>query len=99
MGNRSGSSRSKTREAKYKYPDNYPNNGAAQKHNGGSVNAQVYSSQMNGYPRHPGQQYQNGYGTHSMNNTPNQYIPTQTQAHHHATNTNTNPKSNPSSIL
>ncbi|UJR33268.1 hypothetical protein I4U23_020723 [Adineta vaga] len=106
MGNRSGSSRSKSRESKYKYPDNYPNNVGTHKHNGGSTNQRSYSSQINGYTQHPAHPYQNSYGVPSITNTQSQYIPNQSQQqlqqHHHSNNNNnnnTNPKSNPNKII
>jgi len=93
MGNRSGSLRSKSRENKYKYPDNYQNNLPTNK-GGGHNNQRLYSSQTNGYSQHP---YSNGYGQHNeghlINNTQAPYPIT--QAHpYQQNNTNTNPKPN-----
>ncbi len=85
MGNHFVSSRSKSRENKYKYPDNYEHTNSTSRN---GVNQRVYSSQTNGYT-HP--QYSNGYGAQLINNTQNQYPTTQT--HHHPHN-NTNSNSN-----
>jgi hypothetical protein len=91
MGNRSGSSRSKSRENKYKYPDNYQNNLPTNK-GVGHNNQRLYSSQQNGYSQQP---YSNGYGQHNeghlIGNTQAQYPITQT---HNYQQNNTNPKSN-----
>jgi hypothetical protein len=91
MGNRSGSSRSKSRDNKYKYPDNYQNNIPTNKND---LNQRPYSSQANGYSQHPGQSYSNTYGAHLIGNT--QYTITQTHPSQH---NNTNPKSNSNKIL
>jgi hypothetical protein len=89
MGNHFGSSRSKSRENKYKYPDNYEHTNST---NRNGVNQRVYSSQTNGYP-----QYSNGYGAQVINNTQTQYPNTQT--HHQQYNNNTNPKSNSNKVI
>jgi hypothetical protein len=100
MGNRPGSSRSKSHDNKYKPPDTYPNNLPPNKRNGGYINQRPYSSQTNVYPPHPGHTHSNGYGGHSITNSQIPYTTTaQTQQHHHLTNTNTNPKSNSSKII
>lgn len=94
MGNRSGSSRSKSRDSKYKYPENYPNNNLpTNKHPSGYNNQRLYSSQPNGYSQ---QSYSNGYGGHLITNTQAQYPINQTYQH---INTNTNPKPNSNKIL
>jgi hypothetical protein len=101
MGNRSGSSRSKSRDNKYKYPDNYQNNIPTNKNSGssGHINQRPYSSQPNGHSQHPGHPYSNGYGQHNeghlISNIQAQYPITPT--HHHQTNTN--PKSHSNKII
>jgi hypothetical protein len=94
MGNRSGSSRSKSRENKYKYQENYQNNIPTNK----GIH-RAYSSPQNGYSQHS---YSNGYGQHNgshlIGNTQSQYPVTQTHHYQH-NNTNTNPKSNSNKIL
>ncbi|CAF1640983.1 unnamed protein product, partial [Adineta ricciae] len=104
MGNRSGTSRSKARENKYKYPDTYPPNSAIQKQVAGSTNPRSYPSQINGYSQHSAQQYHNGYVGHStVANGPIQYVtnstPQQYQQHNHSHHMNTNPKSNGNKII
>lgn len=104
MGNRSGTSRSKARENKYKYPDTYPHNSAIQKHAAGSTNPRPYPSQINGYSQHSAQQYQNGYGGHStIANVASQYVtnstPQQYPQHNHSHHMNTNPKSNGNKMI
>ena len=106
MGNRSGTSRSKARENKYKYPDTYPHNSAIQKQVSGSTNSRSYPSQINGYSQRSAQQYPNGYVGHStIANMPSQYVtntnttPQQYQQHNHSHHMNTNPKSNGNKII
>lgn len=55
MGNRSGSTRSKSRDNKYKYPDHYHQTNSANKN---GYNQRIYSSQYNGYSQTP---YSNNY--------------------------------------
>ena len=79
MGNRSGSTRSKSRDNKYKYPENsqIQKNGNQQR---------PYSSQPNGYS------YSNGYGTQLTNNSQTQYTinPVQQPQQQQHKNTNSN---------
>jgi hypothetical protein len=83
MGNRPGGSRSKSRENKYKYPNNV---------NNGNPDPRLFSSQSNGYSQsqHP---YSNGYGQinggHVIGNTQTPYSINQTH-HQHTINPNSN---------
>jgi hypothetical protein len=85
MGNRLGGSRSKSRDSKYKYP----NNGTTNNGSNGHTDPRLFSSQSNGYSQHP---YSNGYGQtnggHVISNT--QYTINQTQQPQYNTNTNSN---------
>ena len=67
MGNRSGSTRSKSRDNKYKYPDHYHQSNPSNKN---GYNQRIYSSQVNGYSQTP---YPNNYETQMMNHSAAQY--------------------------
>ena len=92
MGNRSGSSRSKSRDNKYKYPNPYhhPNNPS----NKNGYNQRIYSSQFNGYSQPP---YSNGYDAQLMSNPSVQYPIT--SAHYSQQNTNTYSKSHSNKVI
>jgi len=90
MGNRSGSSRSKSRENKYKYPDNYQNNQPTNK-GVGHNNQRLYSSQQNGYSQQP---YSNGYGQHNE-----EHLIGNTQAQYPITQIHNYQQNNPNKIL
>lgn len=86
MGNRSGSSRSKSRDNKYKYPDPYHQNNPSNKN---GYNQRIYSSQFNNGYSQPS--YSNGYEPQYMSNPSAQYPIA--SAHYSQQNTNTYSKS------
>ncbi|CAF4603011.1 unnamed protein product, partial [Rotaria sp. Silwood2] len=101
MGNRSASSRQKTRNNNYKYQNNYYNNGVTSKGADGYNNQRTYSSPVNGYSQQNNQLFSNNYGQQNgaylMSNTQTQYTMPSTQ--HYNNNNNTNPKSNSNKLM